>query len=214
MNQLRSDRGWQDEAVANGAYALAAYSSVKSAAQVEARQLTRRCGLSQWDCQDFVQEGLLELWRRLPEYDAGRACLRTFASHVVTNHLASLMRRRRATRRGCGREAPLDEVARAVPAVDDRVELRLDVSTVLGGMSPLDRAIASSLADHSVMETSRRLGVSRTAAYRAIGRLRVAFVSAGFRPDYSRYRLGARVTYGLPYPHRRGDLEICQDESS
>jgi len=49
----------------------------------------------------------------------------------------------------------------------------------LARVSTFDRNVALNLIDHSAIETSQRLRVSRATVYRAIGRLRVAFMTAG-----------------------------------
>jgi len=51
---------------------------------------------------------------------------------------------------------------------------------VLGRMSPFDRTVAAYLIDHSAIETSQKLGVSRATAYRSINRLRAVLAAAGF----------------------------------
>jgi hypothetical protein len=62
----------------------------------------------------------------------------------------------------------------------DRGDLRIDVWVVLGRMSSFDRTVAFCLIEHSAVETSQKLGVSRATAYRSIKRLRAAFAAAGF----------------------------------
>jgi RNA polymerase sigma factor (sigma-70 family) len=132
---------------------------------------------------DLAQESMLELWRKRSAYDVRRGAWRTFAERVVANKMTSLVCRRHAMRRGYGREEPLDQVVQVIPALNEPIELRLDVRRVLASLSRLDRSVALALMDHSASETIHRLGISRSTAYRAIGRLRLAFISAGLRPD-------------------------------
>jgi RNA polymerase sigma factor (sigma-70 family) len=156
------------------------YSAISRLAAVRAATTATLYGLSQDFRNDLQQEALLELWRKHPAYDPQRGSWRTFAEHVVTHRLRSFIRYQHAVRRGYGREECLSELVRMIPALDDRLELRLDVRQVLARVSQLDRAVALSLIDFSAVDTGRRLGVSRATVYRAIGRLRVAFTAAGY----------------------------------
>ncbi|MBZ5623505.1 MAG: sigma-70 family RNA polymerase sigma factor [Acidobacteriia bacterium] len=145
------------------------------------------------DGEDVEQEAMIALWQALAYYDASRASLRTFAERVVANRLMSVLRGVHAVRRNCGCEAPLDEFASTLSASNDRVDLRVDVERVLTGVTSFDRAVALCLLDRSAVETSRCLQVSRAATYRAIRRLRLAFISAGMRPASRQHRArGAR----------------------
>ena len=155
-------------------------------AAVHAANVVARHGLPHHDREDLSQEALLELWRKEPVFDERRAGWRTFADRVVANRLASLVRHMHSCRSGHGKEDPIEglEIPDVLRYGD--VDLRTDVKKVLAGLSLFDRNVALSLIDHSPIETSRRLRVSRATVYRAIDRLRTAFVDAGF----SRWRGG------------------------
>jgi DNA-directed RNA polymerase specialized sigma24 family protein len=127
---------------------------------------------------DLEQEGLLELWRKRQAYDARRSHWRTFSEAIVANKITSLVRRMRSQRSGQLSEDPLESAA-GLAAPNDHVDLRTDVARVLAGVSQFDRAVALNLIGYSAIETSQKLGVSRATLYRAIGRLRVAFTTAG-----------------------------------
>jgi RNA polymerase sigma factor (sigma-70 family) len=130
---------------------------------------------------DLRQESLLELWRKTPVFDEGRASWRTYAERVIANRLTSYMRGARARRRGHGLHESLDEIKHAPLARDEGVELRVDITKVLAKVSRFDRAVALSLIDNSPSETSQLLQVSRSTVYRSIDRLRSTFTAAGFR---------------------------------
>lgn len=135
--------------------------------------------------QDLEQEALLELWRKRPAYDPRRGSWRTFCERVVANKMTSIVRRMRSERSGQFREDPLDKVV-GIAAPDRSLDLRSDVSRVLTGVSRFDRRVALCLICFTAIETSHNLGVSRATVYRAIERLRTAFVDAGLANDRQR----------------------------
>lgn len=138
---------------------------------------SRRFTVGFLDAADYRQEASMAAWLALPHYDAARASLPIYINHVVRNHIASL-RIAEARRLHGYRAVPLDSVALAEPA--HCFELRLDVARVLAAVSAHDRLVARCLGEHSPATASRELGISRAAVYRAIARLRVAFVAAGY----------------------------------
>jgi DNA-directed RNA polymerase specialized sigma24 family protein len=128
---------------------------------------------------DLEQEALIELWRKRARFDPGRATESTFADRIVGNRLTSLMRGRHW--RQCGRDnmASLEEIDTPM-APNDSLDVRIDVRRVLATLSEFDRGVAVSLLDLTPAATSRRLRVARSTVYCAIGRLRSAFLAAGF----------------------------------
>jgi RNA polymerase sigma factor (sigma-70 family) len=156
------------------------YSITSRIAAVRAMSIVTTFRLPKDTFHDLQQEALLELWQKRDKYDPGRAGWRTFAEHIIANRLISLMRRHQAQRRLHGDEQALDEVARRLLAPNDRIELQLDIGRVLGQVSKFERAVALSLIDSSVVQTSRHLGVSRSKVYRARRRLRTVLSIAGY----------------------------------
>ena len=143
----------------------------------------RGSGSPTWvDRQDLEQDVMAVLWNALACYDASRGALQTFTETVVANRVASLRRMFQAERRGYGKEEPFDEAPCTLAAPDGELDSCLDVRMVLRHAAPFDRVVALSLTSYSAGETSRRLSVSRAAVYRAIARLRVAFLAAGILP--------------------------------
>jgi len=151
-------------------------------AAVRAATIARLHGLPRDERRDLEQEALLHLWRMVPFFDPRRGSWPTFAERIIANRLQSLMRSQHALCRARRKEQPHDEPVSAMVAPNDRIDLRLDVRRVLVGVSQLDRVVALSLMYQSVAEASRSLGISRATTYRSIGRLQVAFLSAGLRP--------------------------------
>jgi DNA-directed RNA polymerase specialized sigma24 family protein len=157
------------------------YSTSSRLAAVRAATLVALLGLPP-DCRrDLEQEALCALWRARLAFDPRRASWHAFSERVVANHLSSLARQMRSQRSGQFREEPLEE-HHDLAAPHDLVDLRLDVTRVLARVSPFDRRVALCLIDGSPTDTSRTLGISRASAYRAIGRLRTAFMAAGLAP--------------------------------
>ncbi len=159
-----------------------AYPASSRVAAVHAAKFVALHGLPNDARQDLKQEALLELWRKKPVFDEGRASWRTFAERVVANRLASLLRHMHSSSSERGKEDPLEGLTIPDAARYDDIDLQIDVRRVLDGVSPLDRKVALALIDHSAIETSRRLGVSRSTVYRSIERLRAAFTTAGLCP--------------------------------
>ncbi len=127
------------------------------------------------DRQDLEQELLTCVWQALSKYDPARAGLRTFIELVVRTQFTSMLRLRR-------RLPEFESLGEQNVAGEDgfrEMELRADVRRALADVSLFDRAVALSLTECSAVETSRHMGVSRAAVYRAIGRLRLALSVIG-----------------------------------
>ena len=104
--------------------------------------------------------------------------------------MASLVRKLGS---GHFREEPFENLA-ALAVRNDRTDLRADVSRVLSSMSEFDRSVAADLVEYSPIEIGQRLGVSRATVYRAIGRLRVAFMKLAYPPGARRMSATRSVT--------------------
>jgi RNA polymerase sigma factor (sigma-70 family) len=146
---------------------------VRRAAEV--RTAATRCPA---DREDLVQECLIACWSAWRQFDSTRSGPRTFCERVVTNRLVSLHRSRCRRPRHAPLAGHLTEEDRRLW----RFELRADVVRALAAVGRQDRMLASALAELSPSQTSQLLGLSRPAIYRAIGRLRQAFVAAGLQP--------------------------------
>ena len=154
------------------------FSATRRLAAVRAAATVTLCQLPTDTREDLEQEALLELWRKRPAYDPQRGSWRTFSERVVANRMTSLVRAMCSVRSGQFREEPIENLL-GLAAPTDRSDLRTDVVRILARVSTFDRNVALNLIDHSAIETSQRLRVSRATVYRAIGRLRVAFMTAG-----------------------------------
>jgi RNA polymerase sigma factor (sigma-70 family) len=169
------------EALFSQAYPFASRAArVRSAAAV-----ARERGL---DREDLEQEALVCLWRAIARFDTTRGSIRTFVEHVVANRIASLVRSSRSHRAQRFSKESFQNMPGTV-APYELVDLRMDTRRIIGELPVFDRAVALRLTEHSVVETSRRLNVSRAAVYRAIARLRVAFLEVGLSPTETRLRI-------------------------
>jgi RNA polymerase sigma factor (sigma-70 family) len=173
----------------DAAYPLALRSAqVRSAAAVAIGSVPRA------DREDLEQDVLVRVWQALARYDPTRAGLRTFIELVVRTQFTSVRR----SRPRCPELGSLDDQHLAAEDGFREIELRTDVRRVLAGVSVFDQSVALCLTECSAVETSRGMGVSRAAVYRAIGRLRVAFRAAGFagcrRRSVACQRRGGRRT--------------------
>jgi RNA polymerase sigma-70 factor (ECF subfamily) len=157
------------------------FSEVRRLATVRAASIVSICSLPQDSRPDLEQEALLELWRKRTAYDPARGSWCTFAEPVVANRLASLVRSMCSYKAGTLREKPIENAV-GLSAPPDRHDLRVDVCRVLNRVSQFDRSVARCLIDHTAIETSQLLGVSKARTYRALGRLRTAFTDAGLGP--------------------------------
>jgi DNA-directed RNA polymerase specialized sigma24 family protein len=129
------------------------------------------------DPADLHQEADIATWLACWRFDPERASLPTYLNHVVRNRIAGLRIAEARRLRGY-RGVPLNCVV--LTAAPQSLDLRLDVARVLAAMSAHDRLVARYRGEHSPTAAKPELGMSRAAVYRAITRLRTAFVAAGY----------------------------------
>jgi RNA polymerase sigma factor (sigma-70 family) len=130
------------------------------------------------DSADFEQEALLDVWNALERYDDSRGAPRTFAERIVSNSIASFLRRARAGKRTQSADyETLLESSR--PRVFARLELRLDIDRVLAALPGRERMVARLLEEDGPAEIARELDIPRSAIYRSIELIRESFRKAG-----------------------------------
>ena len=153
-----------------------AYAIALRAAKVRATAAVVSGVIPVSDREDFEQEGVTACLRALPQFDPGRASLRTFIERVVAARLASIVRR---TRRN-PELVPVDALGGfPVEGEAARRELRMDIDRVLASLRADDRELVRLLLDVSPAEASRQLGIPRSTLHDRILRLRQRFVQAG-----------------------------------
>jgi len=179
----------------------------KSVIRHKARQLIGKYGFTHDDYEDLRQDMVLDLLRRLPQFDPGRACQNTFISRVVDRKVATIIRHRRQEKRDYRREAgsldePIEaddggtvERGQAISQDDndlnsgkqnriefERIDMRLDISIAIADLPPDLRALAERLKADTIAQIARDLGVPRSTLYETgITRLRKAFEDKGLR---------------------------------
>jgi RNA polymerase sigma-70 factor (ECF subfamily) len=151
-------------------------------------QLITQYGFVEADREDLRQELLLDLVRRLPNYDATKSGARTFAFRLVNNRIASIIRERKAARRDYRRKAerPGDDDSVGELCIDGvqdfeiEVGLQIDVRRVCRNLEPNLAVVVAHVRDsESLIEVASLLSFSRSTLYKRLGRLRAIFASAG-----------------------------------
>ena len=175
--------------------------------QHKARQLINKYGFTSDDSKDLKQDMMLDLLRRLTNYDPTRAGLSTFVARVVDRKISTLIRHQRQEKRDYrryvipldaqvedqdGQQHGLDEVL-SQDAFDEEIgrydrpeaernDLRLDLSLVLDDLPEDLHYLARRLQTRTVAEIARELGVPRSTLYeQGIARLRKIFEDKGLR---------------------------------
>ncbi|MFT3687749.1 hypothetical protein [Paenirhodobacter sp.] len=179
-------------------------------AAIAARRLHRKLLLPAADLDDLRQDLLVDLICRLPSFDARRGGVGAFANIVLRNQSSRItMRHHRRRRAQGGTVLSLDApVAGGIEPLgcllaeaeglaawhgQDRCateggELRHDLARVLGDLPEDAHELCAALGTCAIAEIVGRTGISRSALYRHIARLRLdlAMRGLGARWDGSR----------------------------
>jgi len=160
-----------------------AYPIARRAAKVRATAAVASGAILVADREDFEQEGLTACWRALPQFNSGRASLRTFIERVVASRSASLVR----TARRSPAFLPLNDIEpRAGNSETEMQQLYADVERLSFAFCGSDRQLILLLLEHSPAEAGRMLGLPRSTVHGRILRMRRSFVAAGFAPNGNR----------------------------
>lgn len=167
-----------------------------------ASKLCRQNAVPGMDREDFEQDLVLDLLRRIGRHDPARASLETFAEHVLDNRVATLTRpcaRLQAERQqvsidsattadrdeACptdlseeslmtaGNENPSD--------VENGLSLRIDVERFVGKLTPALRMCAEIMINGNVAEGASSAGVHRSTIYERLAHLRAEAAALGLR---------------------------------
>lgn len=173
-----------------------------------ARRLIGKCGFTQDDEEDLVQELTIHVWRQLPKYDAGRASLKTFITKIVNNRASVLVAKAAAVKRDARRVShslnePIapgdpdssehvdalsgDEYAARLGArhtpLLDLLDMRIDLDKISGRLPvPLQRVLEFLLSDTPVDEIARELSVHRSTVYERLTAIRKRIRKEGCGP--------------------------------
>ncbi len=171
-------------------------------AAIAARRLHRKLVLPAADHDDLRQDLLVDLICRLPGFDARRGSIGAFANIVLRNQSSRIAIRHHRQRRAQGGtvlslDAPvaggieplgclLAETAGLAAwhgqdiGANEDVELRHDIARVLGDLPEDARHLCAAFGSCAVAEIVDRAGISRSALYRHIARLRLDLAMRGF----------------------------------
>ena len=172
----------------------------------KARQLIGSAGLTKSDLEDIEQELILDLLQRLPKYDSDKAGYKTFIARVVDHRIATIIEERTAGLRDwrlcitslndivpleegvCGERLEaydIDEYLRRTGRLSrnsaERLELSIDLGSVVASLKPELRMLCERLKTDSVTEISRDTGIPRTTLYGRIEELRNLFEDSGLK---------------------------------
>ncbi len=173
----------------------------------KAWQLIGKYGFTVSDFDDLQQDMMLDLLRRLGQYDPQKAALTTFVARIIDRKISNLIRHQRQEKRDYRRRvSPLDaqvedrdgqqrhleevlsqdvydeDAGRHGRPEAERRDLQLDLALVLEELPDDLRDLAGRLQTRTVAEIARELGVSRSTLYqKGISRLRKIFQDNGLR---------------------------------
>jgi RNA polymerase sigma-70 factor (ECF subfamily) len=170
-------------------------------ADAGARRLHRRLALPAADLDDLRQDLLLDLICRLPGFDARRGSIGAFANIVLRNQCSRIAMRIHRQRRAQGGtvlslDAPVvggtEPLGCLLAEADglaawhgqhrcaaEDAELRHDLARALGVLPEEARTLCAALGTRAVADLIGRDGLSRSALYRRLARLRLELAMRG-----------------------------------
>lgn len=171
-----------------------------------ARQLARTGLFPSQDAEDIEQELMLDLLRRLEDFDPARASRNTFIARVVENCAATLIEAAKAKKRGAqfqydSLDAPLGDDEHGQFTLgdvisddaglwaahgrrwDEAADLRRDLSRVLDRLPHRLSSLCARLAVDTVTEVSRDTGMPRPTIYDCLAEVREELLNVGIGPD-------------------------------
>lgn len=168
-----------------------------------ASKLSRQNAVPGMDREDFEQDLVLDLLRRIGRHDPGRASLETFAEHVIDNRVATLTRpcaRLRAERELVSIDCPPSSSDSDVGPdqqpddsliigngdvdpydIESGLSLRIDVERFVGKLTPALRLCAEIMANGNVAEGASKAGLHRSTIYERLAHLRAEAAALGLR---------------------------------
>lgn len=179
-------------------------------ADAAAQRLRRKLSMPVCEREDLGQDLLVDLLRRLPAYDPSRGSIGAFANIVLRNQCSRIAIRHHRQRRAQGGtvlslDAPVAGSAEPLGCLmaetdglaawhgQDRcaaadVETRHDLARALADLPEDVRGLCAALGTCAVADLIGRDGISRSALYRRLARLRLdlAMRGLGGRWDASR----------------------------
>lgn len=171
-------------------------------AAITARRLHRKLVLPAADLDDLRQDLLVDVICRLPGFDARRGSIGAFANIVLRNQSSRIAMRHHRQRRAQGGtmlslEVPaaggIEPLGCLLTETDglaawhgqdscaaEDAELRHDLARALGDLPEDARSLCAALGTCAIAEIVGRTGISRSALFRHIARLRLDLAMRGF----------------------------------
>ena len=175
---------------------------------LKVRKFHRDLGLPLTDDKDLEQGVIAQILPSLPKFDPNRSSFPTFVNRAIDSAWVDLERRRRAIKRGSGRNAvslqspapgasgnssPLADLietgqhhkalGRHHRCQRELSELKLDLESELAKLQPHDRQLLQEVAERPVEEVAREHGVCRGTLYRRLNKVLQHFEDSSLR-DY------------------------------
>jgi DNA-directed RNA polymerase specialized sigma24 family protein len=161
---------------------------ISAIADLNARRLLRLGSIRRDDFEDLTQEFVTEALTCWPWFDQRRSAAATFMTLVMRRRASSMIRTRRAVKRGGDRHAiPFDRAAESFEDDSfrkdlDRALLRLDVCAVVARLPRHLQRLCHALMANGLSVAARTLQIPRHVAIRQLALIRKHFVTAGLQP--------------------------------
>ena len=154
--------------------------AIRNLAGRKASAFSLRCRLPREERNDIESQLVLLFISRWPKFDSTRASVQTFASRLMDNELASILRYRLAARRQ-PQELP---VGHREPSAAALHHFRVDIERALAPLPRIIKETASALSFLPAVDAARTLGCSRQMIDRRKRQIRNALVAAGIESNY------------------------------
>ncbi len=171
-----------------------------------ARRLVGQVGFTKSDCEDLEQDLLVDLYRRLADYDPTRARRSTFVARVVRNRALDIIAARKAACRDyrlctCSLNEVLEDdegsaiersgafdlenylhrTGRLSHPMEEQRDLRLDIHGAMERLPSALLQLCRLLQTNTITEVSHATGIPRGTIYEHIRKLRAIFEDTGLR---------------------------------
>lgn len=153
-----------------------AYPLARRSSRVHSAKWSRVLRAAGVDREDLEAICIAEVWSKLNRYNPAKSSLRTFVERIIAMKTVSFLRRCR-TRKRTRSDAGTTGIS-AIP-IDMAIPLRVDVRRALALLNDGDQKVARMLFHWRPSEIAKLFGISRTAVYRAMERIREALTGAG-----------------------------------
>lgn len=153
----------------------------------KARRLAGHYGYRISDVEDIEQDLATHVFQQTHRHEPERGSREKFISRVVKNKLLNLIEQRTAKKRDRRRDVSADDVGDGVlldaAATPERIDVGIDVRTVIARLPEQLRQVAVLRQEHSEKEIEGLLGLTRAQVRGRLEHLERVFREAGLAPD-------------------------------